>query len=144
MVRPRLRFEERPESGGSAVGLYSPQGFIEAHVGSPEYVSTHSYAYEQPGLLGYIANNVRDTETIAYIDHVYVEEGRRSRGLGSHLMHRILHELRRRGAVRAFGHMAEWEGDARRRLEGWLRQFGFHVIDCCQEDQLPVVAVDLK
>lgn len=139
-----FRFEELPEYGGSSIALNHPHGFIDAHVGSPEYVSTHSYAYENPGLVSHIASTVPDTKTIAYINNVSVEEWRRQKGLGTALMKRMLQELTARGVSHVYGHMMENKGAARRRLEGWLRKFGFEVVNCCHEDQLPVVAVTLK
>ena len=139
-----FRFEELREDGGSHISFNHPHGFIDAHVGSPEYVTTHSYAYEHPALVSHIASAVRDTEIIAYINHVSVDEGHREKGLGTDLMKRMLQELKTRGVRHVYGHMAEWEGPPRLRLERWLRKFGFEVINCSKEDVLPVVALTLK
>lgn len=62
---------------------------------------------------------------------------------GAFRMEEMLRELRRRGAVHVYGHMAEWRGKAGERLLRWLERFGFEVVDCCPEDKLPVVALTL-
>lgn len=138
-----LRVHERQESGGSYVSVSHPRGLIDAHFGTPEYVATHSYMYENPGLVGHVREAVPPNATIAYLNNLHVEPGARHRGVGASLMARMLGELRRRGADHVYGHMAEWEGKPRQRLAQWLGRFGFEVVDCCHEDVLPVVALTL-
>ncbi len=135
--------EELKEYGGSSVAVNHPHGVIDAHIGTPEYISTHSYAYENPGLIEHIASSMPDSKMIAYINNISVDPGWRGKKLGSALMKRMLQELKARGARYVYGHMAEWKGHPKRRLEHWLAKFGFQVVNCCQEDLLPVVAVTL-
>lgn len=139
----RFRIEELKEYGGSSVAVNHRHGFIDAHVGAPEYVSSHSYMYENPGLLGHVESAVGPDTVIAYINNLHVDPAARRAGLGSALMRRMLRELRDRGAVHAYGHMAEWRGKPKERLQRWLERFGFEVVDCCREDELPVVALTL-
>lgn len=139
----RFRVEELRESGGSSVAVNHRHGFIDAHVGTREYVASHSYMYENPGLLGHVESAVSPETMIAYINNLRVDPAARRAGLGSALMRRMLRELRERGAVHVYGHMAEWRGKPKERLARWLERFGFEVVDCCREDELPVVALTL-
>lgn len=138
-----FRTEELAEHGGSSVAVNHRHGFIDAHVGTPQYVTTHSYAYENPGLVGHIRTVVAPDTVIAYINNLHVDPAARRQGLGASLMKRMLRELKARGAVHVYGHMAEWKGRPRELLQQWLGRFGFEVVDCCPEDQLPVVALTL-
>ena len=135
------------ESGGRLIYVtprsQDVESGMEAHVGPVDYIATYSHAYEMPSLVEYLRATFPPDLTIAYIDNLMVHPDRRGRGLGSALMKRMLEELQKEGAIHVFGHMAEWEGPARKRLRGWLKKFGFEVVDCCHEDKLPVVALTL-
>lgn len=139
----KLDLVERQDHGGSYLEIRDPHGFVAGHIGTVDYVLSYSYAYEYPGFIKHIRSAINPQVTIAYLDHVFVDESRRGRGIGIALMKRILREVRQRGAVHVYGHMAEWKGTARKRLEKWLKKFGFEALDCCPEDKLPVVALTL-
>lgn len=139
----RLRVEERKEVGGSYLAISHPYGLVDAHVGRRDYVTSYSYMYENQGLRAHVEAVVPPGALIAYINSIHVEPEARHAGLGEALMKRMLRDLQERGVVHVYGHMAESKGEAKKRLLQWLARFGFEVVDCCEEDKLPVVALTL-
>ncbi len=146
--RRQLDVEVGPREGGGNSIYITPhskdeESGMEGHVGSMDYIISYSHAYEMPGLISYLRSTFLEDVTLAYVDNLAVQPDRGGKGLGSAMMRRMLKEFRVAGAAHVFGHMIEPKGQKRKRLQEWLESFGFEVVECCQEDKLPVIALTL-
>lgn len=115
------------------------RSYIRATYGSSELLAPElEYEAVLPGLANYI-RNLDSEEPVAYLSNLFVDPKDRRQGVGTSLFGRMLDELRGLGVKQVYLHASTPAGV--RFLD--TLPFAFEQVDCCQEDQWPLILLEL-